>query len=70
MSEAEDLVAQALSIVEELKEEMENWRDNIPDNLQGGEKYSQVDEACSALEDLASNLEGCDWSVDFPGMFG
>lgn len=38
------------SIVEELKEEMESWRDSIPENLQGGNKYDEVSSACDALD--------------------
>jgi hypothetical protein len=70
LGEAESSVGDALSIVEELKDEMEQWRDSIPENLQSGEKHSQVEEAISALEEIQSNLEGIEFgSVDFPGMF-
>lgn len=70
LSEAESSVGDALSVVEELKDEMEQWRDSIPENLQSGDKYSQVEEAISALEEIQSNLEGVEFgSVEFPGMF-
>ncbi len=69
LSEAEGMVDDARQIVEDLKDEMEQWRDSIPENLQGGDKYSQVDDACNALEEIQSNLEQSDWGVEFPGMF-
>lgn len=70
LSEAESMVDDARSIVEELKDEMEQWRDSIPENLQSGDKYSQVDDCCTTLDDLHSNLEQADFnSVEFPGMF-
>lgn len=69
LAEAEALVDDARSIVEELKDEMEQWRDSIPENLQGGEKYSEVETACDALDEIYSNLEQSDWGVEFPGMF-
>lgn len=37
---------------DELGEEMRSWYDNMSDNLQGGDKGSQVDEAASTLEGL------------------
>jgi len=45
------------SDIEELAGEMENWRDSIPENLQGGDKYCSVDEAASVLSDVQSELE-------------
>lgn len=69
LAEAEAMVEDAKSLVEELKDEMEQWRDSIPENLQGGEKYSEVETACDALDEIHSNLEQCEFSVDFPGMF-
>ncbi len=43
--------------IEDLKDEMEEWRDNIPDSLQSSDKYSQVDEAAETLSNAASELE-------------
>jgi hypothetical protein len=69
LGQAEELVEQAKEIVGELKDDMENWRDNIPDSLQGGEKYSEVEECAAQLESLESELDGIDFDVEFPGMF-
>lgn len=67
---AESLADEAKGIVEELKDEMEQWRDGTPENLQGGDKYSSVSDCCDALEEIHSSIEGLDFSsVDFPGMF-
>jgi hypothetical protein len=71
LSDAELSVDDARCIVEELKEEMEAWKDSIPENLQGGDKYIQIEECISALEEIQSNLENFDFgSVDFPSMMG
>jgi len=49
------------SDIEGLKDEMETWRDSIPDNLQSSDKYSQVDDVVDTLESSHSNLEdACD----------
>lgn len=69
LAEAAGAADNARSIIEELKDEMENWRDSLPENLQGGDKASQIEDAVSALEDLQSNLESCEFSVEFPGMY-
>ncbi|HET7713404.1 MAG TPA: hypothetical protein VFK94_03350 [Patescibacteria group bacterium] len=40
------------SDLESLVDEMTSWRDNYPENLQGTDKYSQIDDACSVLEGI------------------
>jgi len=36
--------------IDELKDEMEEWRDNMPGSLQSSDKYSMIDSAASALD--------------------
>lgn len=43
--------------LEILQEEEEEYRDNMPENLQGSERYEKADEACDNLYDAVSNLE-------------
>jgi hypothetical protein len=43
--------------LEDLQEQEEEARDNIPESLQDTEKYERADEACSNLEDAVSGLE-------------
>lgn len=43
--------------IEGLKDEMEEWRDNMPESLQSSDKYSQVEEAADTLGNAASELE-------------
>lgn len=70
LSEAESSLEDAKSVVTELKDEMQNWYDSIPENLQNGSKASEVQEAIDALESIESDLENVDLSsVSFPGMF-
>lgn len=48
-----------------------NWRDNIPENMQDGEKANQLDEAISNIEEFISNLESAEGvDVEFPRMIG
>lgn len=56
-----ELIEQIESIkaeLEELKEEEEEYRDNIPENLQGSARYFATDEACDWLDSAIEGLEG------------
>lgn len=48
---------------------MEDWKENLPDNFQDGQKGEELDMAASNLEDIENALSGVDWNVEFPGMF-
>lgn len=52
-------VEELKSALESIMEEEEEYRDNMPENLQGSERYEKADEACYALEDAVSQLEDC-----------
>lgn len=43
--------------IESVMCEEEEYRDNIPENLQGSERYEKADEACSAMQDAIDGLE-------------
>ncbi len=43
--------------LEELQGEEEEYRDNIPENLRGSERYEKADEACDALSEAVDGLE-------------
>lgn len=43
--------------LETLQEEEEEYRDNMPENLQGSERYEKADEACDNLYAAVSGLE-------------
>lgn len=44
-------------MLEGLQEEEEEYRDSIPENMRGGEKYEKADTACDRLEDAIDNME-------------
>ena len=50
-------VEEAQSVAEELKDELENWRDSLPENLQSGEKADALEEAIGALEEAIDKLQ-------------
>lgn len=43
--------------LEALMEEEEEYRDNMPENLQGSERYEKADEACDNLSDAIDRIE-------------
>lgn len=43
--------------LEALKEEEEEYRDNMPENLWGSERYDKAEAAVSSLEEAISSLE-------------
>jgi hypothetical protein len=54
----------------DLKGQMEEWRDNMPDSLQSTDKFSEIEERVSNLESLESDLENISFDqIEFPGMF-
>lgn len=57
--------------IEEIKCEEEDYKDNIPENLQGGEKYEaaesaieNLEEAYSSLDDIVGSLEEAESYLD------
>lgn len=67
---AQDLASQAKERIEELRDELQNWRDGMPENLQSSQKADDLDNAISELESAISGLEEVEnCSPEFPGMF-
>ena len=57
--------------IEEIKGEEEDYKDNIPENLQGGEKYviaenaiENLEEAYNSLDDVVGSLEDVESYLD------
>lgn len=68
--EAKSWANDASSAGEELRDELQDWLDNLPEGLQGGDRASMLEEAISQLDEFvnycddASNVD-----VEFPGMY-
>lgn len=50
-------VEEALAMAEELKDELESWKDNLPEQLQDGSKADELQDAIEQLDEAASLLE-------------
>lgn len=69
--EALEMIAEAQGTFKKLREELQEWRDNLPENLQSSQRADDLDSAILELEDAISKAEDLKGSeVNFPGMFG
>lgn len=50
--------------LETLQTEEEEYRDNIPENFQSGERYEHIEEICESLSDAVSSLEDATSSIE------
>ena len=57
LQEISDRIQEIMADLESLKEEEEEYRDNMPENLCGGEKYEKAEAACDNLETAWYSLE-------------
>jgi len=58
------MISDARSLLEELMSEEEEYRDNMPENLQGSERYEKADEACCSMEEAIGNMEDIESSLE------
>lgn len=71
LSNAIDLTTN-IEDVNSIKDELEQWLDNMPENLQASMKAEQLEEAIQSLEEIADELESVQemqHNVEFPSMF-
>jgi predicted RNase H-like nuclease (RuvC/YqgF family) len=55
--------------MESLRDELQEWRDNLPENLSGGSKAEELDGAITALEEAIDKAnEAAESEVSFPAM--
>lgn len=57
LSNASNIIEGAKDEVECLKEELENWLDNLPENLQSSMKADSLQEAIDALDTLVEDID-------------
>lgn len=67
-SDVKDKVTEAKEAMETLRDELQSWLDNMPENLQDGQKAAELQETIDALDDVISNLEDAENAdIEFPG---
>jgi DNA repair exonuclease SbcCD ATPase subunit len=65
-SDAQGNVSQAKSDAEDLRDELQNWRDGLPENLSNGSKAEQLDEAISNLDTFIQSAEEAEGTASRP----
>jgi hypothetical protein len=68
LDRAFELVEEAKDIVGELKGDLEEWKESLPDNFRD-QKEEELDSAISELEDIENSLNINFDNVEFPGAF-
>lgn len=67
VSESSLSVSDEESLVEELKDELESWYDNLPEQFQSGDKGDQLQSAISELDSAISELQNVEEiTIDLP----
>lgn len=67
---AQAMVSDARSEGESLRDELQEWLDNLPENLQQGSKADEIQSAIDELETFISSLDEAEnVSPEFPGMY-
>jgi hypothetical protein len=60
--------------IEGLKDELQNWLDGMPENLQGGSKAEEIQDCINSVESiidyLDSAISAADSGVKFPTVRG
>lgn len=69
--EAVNQIGAAKDTAEQLRDELQEWLDNLPENLQQSNKADELQSAIDELEEAISELESAEGhSPEFPSMMG
>lgn len=64
LERAKALIDEAAEIIAAAKDEEQDYFDNMPESLQGGDKGAAAEQAVDALDEAASDLEGISSKLD------
>ena len=57
LQEVIEKINEAREELERIMNDEEEYRDNMPENLQSSEKYEKADDACCSMQDAIDQLE-------------
>jgi hypothetical protein len=57
LNEIYDKLAELRDLLEEVKGEEEDYRDNMPENLQNSERYEIAENACDNMDSAVCSIE-------------
>ena len=64
LNTARELLSKSLDIINRVKDKEQDCLDNIPENLEGSERYSTMETAIESLEDAIEKIEEAQDSID------
>jgi hypothetical protein len=64
LEKASGMICDVREIIEDVKIDEEDARDNMPENLQASDRYEQMDEAVNTMDDIISVLEEVESQLD------
>lgn len=63
LADVADMLEEAKSKLEDILGEEEEYRDNMPENMQYGERWDEADEACDNMGEAIDELENAIASI-------
>lgn len=67
--DASSTLREAFDELVAIREEYEDWRDNLPENLQSSALYDKLEEVCNidldTMDSIISDCEGADLTLGF-----
>ena len=57
LNQISELISNVYEDLESCKDQEEEYRDNMPENLQGSERYEKADNAVNMLEEALESLQ-------------
>lgn len=71
LSAASEMLSNAQSVLEELRDEIEQWKSGMEGtNLESTEKYQQLEECYEKLAESVDNIQGVELDgIEFPSMY-
>ena len=64
LDEAIELLNQAKDIIDECESEEEEYKDNMPENMQNSERYENADNACDNLMSASESIDDIISSIE------
>lgn len=57
ITEITEKLSEIRDLIEDVKNEEEEYKDNIPENMQGGKRYEIAENACLVLEEALDDID-------------
>lgn len=64
IADAQALIAEIMEEVESIRDEEQDYLDNIPENLQASERYDAAEESVSNLDNACDELSSLDYTME------